>query len=161
MSFKNQNKIVSKFPNIMKYIIFFVSLCFVFISPSSSARDYPVPGVDDYEDMISMLGRPRTTEITLDGYNYIYPDVSVNISGKSAPIILSISFWQPNVYKKYPDLDVGMTLNQIRSKLSDFYEHHGEASFIADYNRGIIFWLEKDRVIKLVQVKRGSLKRIK
>lgn len=149
------------FFEIIKLVFVASVLIFVFFSSNVNARDYPVPGVDDYQSMLSMLGKPRSIEITSDGHNYHYQDVTVNISGEDAPKVLSISFWRPNVYKKYSNLDVGMKLQDIRSRLTDYYEHHdGAVNFIADYERGIIFWLEKDRVVKLVQVKRGSLKRV-
>lgn len=137
-------------------------VCMLCVSGITIAKDFPFPGTDGYQQMIRMLGQPKLVEKTPDGHNYIYSDVVVNIGGEAQSKIKSISFFRPNIYTVYPGLDVGMTKQQLLMKISDSYVHQSvDVNFITDYQRGLIFWMERDRVVKLVQVQPGTLKRIK
>jgi len=123
---------------------------------------YLEPGVNNYNDMLRLLGKPLSKEATPDGYNYLYDGVIVNISGPDQAAILTVTYFKPNIYNKYLYLDVGLTVSRIKENISDYYEHK-EATyhFITDYERSVIFWFDKNqRVIKYVQARKGSLKRI-
>lgn len=132
------------------------------ISLTSRAQDFPQPRVDNYQTMIRMLGHPDRVQPTPDGNNYIYNDVIVNISGEDQRTILSLTFVRPNVYTKYPGLDVGVSEKELLTKITDVYVHKDTngIAFITDYQRGLIFWMERDLAVKMVQVKPGSLKRL-
>lgn len=143
----------------MHTLSFIGLLCF---SCMTMAKDFPVPGVNGYRQMIHLLGQPKFVQKTPDGHNYIYPDVVVNVSGQDASIITSMSFNHPRVYTVHQGLDVGMTAKQVLARLSDYYVHQSpDVNFITDYQRGLIFWMERDQVVKLVKVKPGTLKRIR
>ncbi len=123
---------------------------------------YLEPGVNNYNDMLRLLGKPLSKQATPDGYNYLYDGVIVNISGPDQATILTVTYLKPNIYNKYLYLDVGLTASRIKENISDYYEHK-EATyhFIADYERSVIFWFDKNqRVVKYVQALKGSLKRI-
>ncbi len=123
---------------------------------------YLEPGVNNYNDMLRLLGKPLSKQTTPDGYNYLYDGVIVNISGPDQATILTVTYLKPNIYNKYLYLDVGLTASRIKENISDYYEHK-EATyhFIADYARSVIFCFDKNqRVVKYVQACKGSLKRI-
>lgn len=123
---------------------------------------YLEPGVDNYNHMLSLLGKPLSKVATPDGYNYLYDGIIVNISGPDQATILTVTYVKPNIYNRYLHLDVGLTAAQIKENISDYYEHKETAyHFIADYERSVIFWFDQNqRVVKYVQAREGSLKRI-
>ena len=86
----------------------------------------------------------------------------MNTSGPDQATILTVTYLKLNIYYKYLYLDVGLTASRIKENISDYYEHK-EATyhFITDYERSVIFWFDKNqRVVKYVQARKGSLKRI-
>jgi len=123
---------------------------------------YLEPGVNNYSDMLRLLGKPQSKEATPDGCNYLYDGIVVNISGPDQATILTVTYLKPNIYNKYLYLDVGLTANRIKENISDYYEHKEAAyHFITDDERSVIFWFDKNqRVVKYVQARKGSLKRI-
>lgn len=86
----------------------------------------------------------------------------MNISGPDQATILTVTYVKPNIYNKYLYLDVGLTAGRIKENISDYYEHKEAAyHFITDYERSVIFWFDKNqRVVKYVQARKGSLRRI-
>lgn len=126
------------------------------------AKAYLEPGVDDYNDMVQMLGKPQKIEATPDGRNFYYSGIVVNISGADQSTILTISYLKPNLYQRYLNLDVGMTAEAIKWQLDDYYEHKEAAyHFITDYRRSVIFWIGEGKVSKMVQARPNSLKRLR
>lgn len=123
---------------------------------------YLEPGVNNYSDMLRLLGKPLSKEATPDGCNYLYDGLVVNISGPDQATILTVTYLKPNIYNKYLYLDVGLTANRIKENISDYYKHKEAAyHFITDDERSVIFWFDKNqRVVKYVQARKGSLKRI-
>lgn len=134
---------------------------FLFLSANAYAAAYLSPGVDSYNEMVKTLGKPLRMELTSDGKNFYYKNMIVNISGSDQTTILTVSYLQPKVYLRYPNLDVGMSAEEIKSQLSDYYEHKESTyHFITDYQRSLIFWIENGKVSKLVQARPNSLKRL-
>lgn len=58
---------------------------------------YLEPGVNNYNDMLRLLGKPLSKEAMPDGYNYLYDGVIVNISGPDQATILTVTYLKPNI----------------------------------------------------------------
>jgi hypothetical protein len=109
--------------NICSKANFLFACCLIFFTINTFAAEYLIPGSDSYEDMVHKLGRPIRVEHTVDGRNFYYRDIIVNISGNDQTTIFSVSYLKPRIYQRYLNLDVGMSSEEIKSQLFDYYEH--------------------------------------
>jgi hypothetical protein len=126
-----------------------------------AAPTLPTPGVDGYEQMMEVLGKPQRTETTINGHNYHYDGFSVNISSPDPSTINTIVFLKPLIFKKYPEVDVRMNVEDLMPLLKDYYHHRDKNhEFIADYDRWLIYWIDHGRVIKLVHARPNGFKRM-
>ena len=104
-----------------------------------------VTGQTDKRGMINQLGQPIRVQKTSNGYNYIYKNAKVNISGKKSTVN-SITLYQQNPTRDANGIKVGDPISKI-NRLGDT---SGQGNWSVDNRHGIIYWHNGSKIVKIV-----------
>jgi hypothetical protein len=105
------------------------------------------PGYSTLEDSIRVLGEPQKVEKTINGHNYFFKEVIINISGADRKHINTISVVNDKSFSCPNRIRLGDTVEAARRRIKRNEEGKG---YLYDSTKGIVYWHDGKAVTIIV-----------